>query len=216
MPAGPPWPVRPRGEHNTQQVVTVGEAEENAMEWYTPFITMDIGLLEKVLRTIVVYLAIAILLRVAGRRLMAQMNSLDLVVVLLLSNVVQNAIIGPDNSVLGALIGAVVLIGFDLLLDLLTQRSRWLRHLLEGRSITLVREGHADRAALRRVGIRDRELALALSRQGVDKVSQVQAASLEPAGDLLIDLLPGERPASRDDLAAAVAELKALIAQGRG
>ena len=87
------------------------------MEWYTPFITMDIGVGEKILRTIVVYLAIAILLRVAGRRLMAQMNSLDLVVVLLLSNVVQNAIIGPDNSVLGALIGAVVLIGFDLLLD---------------------------------------------------------------------------------------------------
>ncbi|MCW5951613.1 MAG: DUF421 domain-containing protein [Propionibacteriaceae bacterium] len=186
------------------------------MEWYTPFITMDIGLAEKVARTIAVYLAIAILLRVGGRRLMAQMNSLDLVVVLLLSNVVQNAIIGPDNSVLGALIGAVVLIGFDLLMDVATQRSAWLRHLLEGHSIGLVKDGHADKAALARVGIGDRELALALSRQGVDQVSQVRAASLEPAGDLLIDLKPGERPASRDDLAAAVAELKALIAQGRG
>lgn len=185
------------------------------MEWYTPFITMDIGLGEKVLRTIVVYLAIAILLRVAGRRLMAQMNSLDLVVVLLLSNVVQNAIIGPDNSVLGALIGAVVLIGFDLLMDLLTQRSRRLRHLLEGRPVELVKDGHADRAALAQVGISDRELALALSRQGIDEVSQVKVASLETAGDLLIDLKPGERPASRDDLAAAVAELKALIAQRR-
>ena len=58
------------------------------------------------------------------------------------------------------------------------------------------------------------ELALALSRHGVDRVAQVQAASLETAGDLLIDLKPGDRPASRDDLAAAVAELKALIAQG--
>lgn len=186
------------------------------MEWYTPFITMDIGIGEKIVRTIVVYLAIAILLRVAGRRLMAQMNSLDLVVVLLLSNVVQNAIIGPDNSVLGAVIGAIVLIGFDLALDVATKRSRWLRRLLEGRPITLVKGGHADQSALNRVGIDHRELALALSRLGVDKVSQVQSASLEPAGDVLFELKPGERAASRDDLAAAVAELKALIAKERG
>lgn len=185
------------------------------MEWFTPFVTMDIGLAEKVARTIAVYLVIAILLRVAGRRLLAQMNSLDLVVVLLLSNVVQNAIIGPDNSVLGAVIGAVVLIGFDLLLDLLTQRSRRMRHLLEGRPVQLVQDGTVDRVALARVGIRDRELALALSRQGIDKVAQVRAASLETAGDLLVDLKPGERPVTRDDLAAAVAELKDLIAQGR-
>lgn len=185
------------------------------MEWYTPFITMDIGLAEKIARTIAVYLVIAILLRVAGRRLLAQMNSLDLVVVLLLSNVVQNAIIGPDNSVLGAVIGAIVLIGFDLLMDVATQRSARLRHLLEGRPVQLVENGAVDRAALIRVGIRDRELALALSRQGVDEVSQVKSASLETAGDLLVDLKPGDRPASRDDLAAAVAELKALIAQAR-
>ena len=185
------------------------------MEGYTPFITMDIGLGEKILRTVVVYLAIAILLRVAGRRLLAQMNSLDLVVVLLLSNVVQNAIIGPDNSVLGALVGAVVLIGFDLLLDVVTQRSGRLSRLLEGRPVELVRDGKPDAAALSRVGIDDRELALALSRQGVDEVSQVRAASLESAGDLLIDLKPGDRPATRDDLAAAVADLKALIAQQR-
>ena len=183
------------------------------MEWYTPFITMDIGLGEKILRTIVVYLAIAILLRVAGRRLLAQMNSLDLVVILLLSNVVQNAIIGPDNSVLGALVGAVVLIGFDLLLDLALQRSPWLRRLLEGRPVDLVTDGRPDHAALARVGINDRDLALALSRQGVDDVSQVKVASLESAGDLLIDLKPGDRPATRDDLAAAVAELRTLIVQ---
>ncbi|MEA4943428.1 MAG: DUF421 domain-containing protein [Propionicimonas sp.] len=186
------------------------------MEWYTPFITMDIPLLEKVLRTVVVYLGIALLLRLAGKRLLAQMNSLDLVVVLLLSNVVQNAIIGPDNSVLGAMIGAVVLIGFDLGLDVLTQRSRWLQRLLEGRPVALVKDGHADRAALARVGIEDRELALALSRQGIDDVSQVETASLETAGDLLIDLKPGERPASRDDLAAAVAELRQLILARQG
>ena len=64
-----------------------------------------------------------ILLRVAGKRLLGQMNPLDLVVVLLLSNVVQNAIIGPDNSVLGALVGAVVLVGFNAVLDRMAQFS---------------------------------------------------------------------------------------------
>ena len=70
-------------------------------EWLLPFISSDITLWEKVLRTVVVYAAITILIRVAGKRLLGQMNSLDLVVVLLLSNVVQNAIIGPDSSVMG-------------------------------------------------------------------------------------------------------------------
>ena len=65
---------------------------------------------EKVIRTVVVYLAIAVIIRIAGKRLMAQMNSLDLVVILLLSNVVQNAIIGADNSLSGGLLGAVVLV----------------------------------------------------------------------------------------------------------
>lgn len=184
-------------------------------DWLTPFITMDISLAEKVLRTIVVYLGIAILLRLAGKRLLAQMNSLDLLVVLLLSNVVQNAIIGPDNSVLGGLVGAVVLIGFDLGLDLLTQRTRVLRHLVVGRHTDVIEDGIPKEAELHRLGIDDRELALALRRQGVDDPSQIELASLEPAGDLLVKLKPGDRTVTRDDLAAAVAELKDLLAASR-
>lgn len=180
-------------------------------QWYTPFITIDIPLLEKVLRTVVVYLAIAILLRIAGKRLLAQMNSLDLVVLLLLSNVVQNAIIGPDNSVLGALVGAVVLIGFDLAMDLLADRFAGFRHLIAGRHADLVAHGVADDRALARAGIDSRELALALRRQGIHGVSQVESATLEPAGDLLIDLKAEERTVTKRDLDAAVAELRALL-----
>ncbi|MDO4243748.1 MAG: hypothetical protein Q4C85_08345 [Actinomyces sp.] len=95
--------------------------------WSDLFV-MTVPVADKVLRTVVVYLAIAVLLRVAGKRLMAQMNSLDLVVVLLLSNVVQNAIIGPDNSLLGGLLGAVVLIVVNVAADRWAQRLprvRW-------------------------------------------------------------------------------------------
>lgn len=66
---------------------------------WTDLFTMSVPVIDKAARTVLVYLAIAVLLRVAGKRLLAQMNNLDLVVVLLLSNVVQNAIIGPDDSV---------------------------------------------------------------------------------------------------------------------
>lgn len=180
-------------------------------EWYTPFITMDISLIEKVLRTIVVYLAIVILVRVAGKRLLAQMNALDLIVVLLLSNVVQNAIIGPDNSVLGALIGAVVLIGFDLALDWLSDRVPALGGLLAGRETEVIRHGRRDVRALHRLGVEDQELDRALRRQGLHDVSRVERAAFDPAGGLLVEPMPTAAPATREDLAAAVAELKELI-----
>ena len=186
------------------------------LEWYTPFVTMDIGLLEKVLRTVVVYLGIVLLLRLAGKRLLAQINSLDLIVILLLSNVVQNAIIGPDNSVLGAMIGAVVLIGFDLALDWLTDRFGWLQSVDVGNEVRLIKDGRPDLAAQNRVGVDGRELARALRRQGVDDPRQVDEAYLEPAGELLIDLKPEARSVTQADLQAAVAELRELILARRG
>ena len=99
---------------------------------------------EKVIRTVAVYLGILIVIRVAGKRLMGQMNSQDLVVVLLLSNVVQNAIIGEDNSLIGGLIGAVVLVLVNAGLDRLTLRSPRLAWLLDGRPTEVVTDGILD------------------------------------------------------------------------
>lgn len=180
--------------------------------WLAPFVTIDISLWEKVLRTVVVYLGIAILVRVAGKRLLAQMSSLDLVVVLLLSNVVQNAIIGPDNSVLGGMVGAVVLIAFNAGLDRFAESNPRARRLLIGAGTDLIVDGRVDGRALRRLGLSQGDLDLALRRQGADDVSEVERAALEPEGEIVVTLKPGERTATADDLARAVAELKALIA----
>jgi uncharacterized membrane protein YcaP (DUF421 family) len=185
-------------------------------DWLAPFVTMDISLWEKVLRTIVVYLGIAVLVRVAGKRLLAQMNSLDLIVVLLLSNVVQNSIIGPDNSVLGGLVGAAVLIGFNAGLDRLAEFHPVGRWLLVGRGTDLILDGRLDQGALTRLGLNQGELDLALRRQGADDVTEVQKATLEPEGDIVVTLKPGERTATLDDLDRAVAELKELILAQRG
>lgn len=178
------------------------------------FTQIDISLLEKVIRTVGVYVGIIVLIRLAGKRLLAQMNNLDLVVILLLSNVVQNAIIGPDNSLVGGLVGAVVLVAFNAGIDRLAQVTPWLRRLVEGKPTQIIENGHPDEPALERLGITHDELDLAISRLGANDVSEVKRARLVPGGDIVIDMDPDLRPATVAELRAAVAEIKALVAPG--
>lgn len=178
------------------------------------FTHMDISVWEKIVRTLVVYLFILLVIRLAGRRMLAQMNALDLVVVLLLSNVVQNAIIGPDNSLLGGLVGAVVLVVGNAILDRLTYMFPNFGKLLDGRSAVVIKDGELDRAAMQRLSVTTDDLAFELGRQGASTVSQVAEAALTPGGQLKVDLTPGEEPVTRGELRAAVEELKLAIKQG--
>jgi len=109
---------------------------------------------EKIVRTIVIYLVLAVLLRLAGKRDLAQLNSFDLVVMLLLSNVVQNAVIGQDDSLLGGIIGAVVLVSFNSAVVRASLTSEGVHRLMEGTSTVLARHGVWDQRALRREGLR--------------------------------------------------------------
>jgi uncharacterized membrane protein YcaP (DUF421 family) len=174
---------------------------------------IDIPPIEKVLRTVAVYLGILFIIRFAGKRLMAQMNSLDLVVVLLLSNVVQNAIIGQDNSLVGGLLGALVLVVVNALLDRWAQRNSRVDWLLNGRPTVVIRDGEVDDVAVRRLGMSPQELGNALRRQGVDSAAEVAYAAMEPGGTLTVRLKPGERSATIGDLRRAVAELTARLEQ---
>lgn len=187
----------------------------NASGLLADLFALPVSPLDKVVRTVLVYLAIAVLLRIAGKRLLAQMNNLDLVVVLLLSNVVQNAIIGPDNSITGGVIGAVVLVLVNAGADRLMQRSRVIQWLVEGRPTTVIVDGRVDEAALRRLGTSPHELAAALHHQGADTVDEVENARVEPGGLLQVTLRPEERAVSKSELDAAVAELKAAILAAR-
>ena len=101
---------------------------------------IQIPILEKVLRTVGVYVGMAILLRLAGKRDLAELNTFDLVVMLLLSNVVQNSIIGNDNSLLGGLLGAAVLLAVNAIIVRLAARYTWIAHLFEGKPTDLVRQ----------------------------------------------------------------------------
>src|ERR1700684_3413736 len=111
---------------------------------------LPLPILEKLLRPVVVYLVLVLLLRLFGKRELAQLNPFDLVVLLSLSNTVQNAIIGDDNSVTGGIVGAFSLLTINFLVVPFLFRSPRLTRALEGRSVVLVREGHIDTKALQR------------------------------------------------------------------
>jgi len=186
-------------------------------DFWTHLATMDTGLLEKVFRTAVVYFAIAILLRVVGKRNLAQVNTFDLVVILLLSNVVQNAIIGPDNSLLGGLIGAAVLIGINNLVVRLTARNERLARWLDGTPTEFVHDGVYDPDAMAELSLRKADVDAALRHQGVTSIQDVQLATLDPNGAITISLEPSAQPATKADIDAIMARLdamKSLAGQG--
>lgn len=174
------------------------------------FIGIPIG--EKVLRTVVVYGALLFLLRLGGKRTAAQLNTFDLVVLLLISNVVQNAIIGPDDSLAGGLIGAGVLILANDLISRFVRRSDVVDHVLEGRETRLVEGGSFLHPELRRLGIRTADLEVALRRQGAEEVDQVERADLYPSGAIVVDLRHPARGASRDDIERLERKLDGLAA----
>jgi uncharacterized membrane protein YcaP (DUF421 family) len=142
------------------------------------------GLLDKTLRTIAVYLALLVLIHLAGKRELAQLTSFDLVVLLLLSNVVQNAVIGNDNSLLGGLFGAALIIAGNYVLVRFAFFHPRFGRALQGRSTTLVEAGRLDRDALRRELISPPQLSAALRREGIDGLDEVEQVVLEPEGAL--------------------------------
>lgn len=167
---------------------------------------------EKIIRTVLVYVAIVAIIRVAGKRLMAQMNSLDLVVVLLLSNVVQNAIIGDDNSITGGVIGAIVLVVVNAAAERIAQVWPAFRTFVEGRPTVVVRDGALIEGSLDRLGVNASELQTALRRQGADGIDEVDLATFDPGGSITVDVKRAEQALSYGEFTAAMARLEARLA----
>jgi len=142
---------------------------------------------EKVLRPVIVYAALVVLLRVFGKRELAQLNPFDLVVLLSLSNTVQNAIIGDDNTVSGGLIGAVALLAANYVVVRFMFKHRRLDQLLEGEPTTLVERGSVCEKALARELLTVPELQTVAHRQGFANLGDVETCVLEPGGTFFIE-----------------------------
>lgn len=151
---------------------------------WTDLLVPGVPFIEKVLRTVLVYVFLLVGLRLAGKRELGQLNPFDLVVLLLLSNTVQNAIIGNDNSLAGGIVGATVLLVLNWAVVRFLFLHPRLDRLAEGRAIELVRGGRVLERRLRRELITRGELLSAARRQGIDNLSQVETARLEVGGAL--------------------------------
>jgi uncharacterized membrane protein YcaP (DUF421 family) len=162
--------------------------------WRDMFV-MGLPLLEKILRPIIVYAFLVISLRLSGKRELAQLNPFDLVVLLTLSNTVQNAIIGEDNSVLGGIVGATSLLVTNYLVVRFLYSHRKLDQLVEGRAELLVENGKVRTQHLKNELITMAELQAASRKQGFDSLSDVDQCVLEPGGTLTFI---GKKPDTED------------------
>src|SRR2546422_982313 len=144
----------------------------------------EIGIWEKVLRSVVVYLFVLLAFRFTGKRQVGQLTPFDLVVLLIISNVVQNAVIGPDNSLGGGLLGAAVILGLNYAFVDLTFRSKRLRRLLEATPTLLIHNGQILHQNLKKERITLDDLHAALRRGGVVDAEHVRVAVLEENGGI--------------------------------
>jgi len=173
---------------------------------------LGLPVVEKMLRPIIVYVFLVILLRVFGKRELAQLNPFDLVVLLSLSNTVQNAIIGDDNSVTGGLIGAFTLLLINYFVVRFLFRHRRLDQFLEGEPTTLVKGGEVDRGALAKELLTESELKTMAHRQGFADIGEIDSCVLEPGGTVFIQgKKPGTDEIQHNEVMARLNQLSDMI-----
>jgi uncharacterized membrane protein YcaP (DUF421 family) len=183
---------------------------------------LPLPVLEKILRPVIVYLFLISFLRLFGKRELAQLNPFDLVVLLSLSNTVQNAMIGDDNSVSGGIIGAFSLLTINWLLTRVLFRMPKLNNAFEGHASVLIRHGVVDWAEAKREALTELELRAVLHRQGYADFDEVEKCVLEPNGNFYIEGIKSKsddaqradiRMEIREGLAALNREVKELRAE---
>ena len=181
--------------------------------WSTSFghmFTMPLPIAEKLMRPVIVYLVLVVLLRIFGKRELAQLNPFDLVVLLSLSNTVQNAIIGDDNSVSGGIIGAVGLLAINWFVARVLFRSRRLTRFVEGRSTVLIRDGKLDKKAMERESLSIEDLISVIHRQGFTTIEQVHRCELEPNGTFYVE---GAEPSAAEKRHSELLEQIAVLSR---
>ena len=162
--------------------------------WKDMFV-LGLPLAEKILRPIFVYAFLVISLRLSGKRELVQLNPFDLVVLLTLSNTVQNAIIGDDNSVSGGIIGATSLLLVNYLVVRFLYGHKRIDQLVEGNSDVLIENGMLRPERLKKELISRTQLEAAARKQGFESLNDVQKCILEPGGNLTFI---GKKPATDD------------------
>ena len=183
---------------------------------------LSVPVAEKILRPIIVSVFLVIMLRIFGKRELAQLNAFDLIVLLSVSNTVQNAIIGYDNSVSGGLIGAFALFGVNYLVVRFLFKHRRLDEVLEGTPICLIEDGCVCRDGLAKELLTESELLTVAHRQGFGSLDEIHHCTLEPGGTFFFEAKeprPDERQRAElsnrlNEIGGQLAELRKLVGAG--
>lgn len=174
--------------------------------------------LEKIFRPILVYFILLFLFRLLGNRELAQLNPMDLILLLLLSNTVQNAIIGDDNSLIGGVIGALTLLGINYLNVWAKFKSKPFEKLMEGSPRTLIKGGKSDEKAIEKELLTREDLDTLAHEQGFESLDDIEKCVLDTNGTFLVvgkDEIKDEKFKKEvlqklEDLSRQLAELKAI------
>ena len=141
---------------------------------------------EFIVRGVAVYLFLLVLLRVTGKRQVGQLSPFDLVLLLVLSNAVQNSMNGGDNSLVGGMVSAATLVALNFVLGFVTLRSKKLEALIEGRPQVLIHNGQLFEDVLASAQLTHHELQAALRQAGCSSVNEVRTAVLENNGAISV------------------------------
>jgi uncharacterized membrane protein YcaP (DUF421 family) len=152
--------------------------------WHSMF-SLPVPVAEKILRAAIIYGFLVIALRVGGKRELAQLSSLDFILLMAVANAVQNGIIGNDNSVTGAVIGGVTLFVINGALMIAVYTSLKLRRTVFGKPTTLYQDGHTERSGMVRALMSDEDLKVAVQKQGFNDLREVDEVVLEPNGTVV-------------------------------
>jgi len=158
--------------------------------WQQMFV-LGVPVLEKILRAAIVYVFLIIGLRLAGKRELAQLNPFDLIVLLTLSNTVQNAIIGDDNSVTGGLIGCATLLVINYLVIRFLFTHERVDRIVEGEPDVLIEHGRIQEDHLKKELLTKQELEIAAHRQGFNGLQEIDRAAIDPGGGVFVT---GKKP----------------------
>ena len=173
---------------------------------------LTLPIAEKVVRPIIVYIALVVLLRIFGKRELAQLNPFDLVVLLSLSNTVQNAIIGEDNTVSGGIIGAFTLLLVNYVVVRFLFGHRRLDQIVEGKSAVLMKEGRVCKDQLAKELITIAELQTVVRRQGLEGLHDVETCILEPGGGFVIKRkCPSDEDVKHAELVGGIEALRSQL-----
>jgi len=182
------------------------------MEVLQPMFVLGLPWFEKLARPVIVYLLLILLLRIFGKRELAQLNPFDLIVLLCLSNTLQNAIIGDDNTITGGFLGAFSLMAINYVTLRFLFRQPRLLAAIEGSPTLLMEHGQICKQALRDEVLTVAELRLAAHRLGFTDLGEIDRMVLEPAGTFSI--VPKDKPADRtDEVLARLAAIEQHMAR---